>query len=184
MSDDGWTVKIDADGTWLCEHSDLQGNPAPPSRLATKEATIENPRDNPKRQRGWLWCPDCGTYWRIWKSLNTAKQYVLPPVEDRIPPPGRYRRLRQRDIDEILAALRELVPGIEAAQHAQYFPGDDDDLWFFRLPSGKNPVQIESANGDCPFIIAANFPAEADSGTTVAEVVVKVSHLLKLGLDA
>ena len=115
MSNDGWTIEIDADGTWLCEHSNSQGNATPPTRLTANEATIENPQDSPERQRGLS--SDCDTYWRVWKGLKQAKQYVLSPLVDFIPPPGRYRRLRQRDIDQILAALKESFSRIEAAHN-------------------------------------------------------------------
>lgn len=175
-----WIVTIEADGGWFCEHCDRQGNVMPSTRLTIKEAQIENPNDSPNRQRGHVWCPDCGTYWRVWKDLRLAKQYVAPPLVKMVLPTARYRRLRSRDVDQILAALRESIPELEVTQYQQSWPADDDGIWFFHVLAGKNIVQIESPTGYCPFLIEDDVGKEARSGATVAGVVAQVLELLRL----
>ncbi len=114
-----------------------------------------------------------------------AKQYIVQPIghiEPAVDPrrPPRYRRMRVRDIDRIIAATRELVSDLEVTQLQEYWPADDDGLWFFRGRPGGNEVQIESWNGDCPFIVEHDRGSEAYTETTVADVVAKVVELLQM----
>jgi hypothetical protein len=185
VGDGAWRVKIEADSTWLCEHSERGGNPAPPTRLTVKDGMVENPQDSADRRRVYLRCPECGTHWRVWEHERTAKLYVANPSMHLCSaktslPPAHYHRSKTMEIDQILADVRELVPDVEITQYKQSWPGDDDGLWFFRLPSSDNEVQIESWNGTCPFIVESGKTDEADTGTTVPDVVAKVVSLLRL----
>jgi hypothetical protein len=181
---DEWIVAIEANGAWLCEHSDAQGGAAPSTRLTINEARIENPHDTPNRQRGYLFCPGCGTYWRAWSGLKKAKQYVAPPHERMVSPAAPYRRLRSRDIDEILAALRESIPQLQVTQHQQSWPGDDDGLWFFSIAKSRKHIQVESSWGQCPFIVEHSdmlSSSEAIIANSIQEVVQEVvSYLSRL----
>jgi hypothetical protein len=70
-----------------------------------------------------------------------------------------------RDIDTIIAAVRAKLPAIEVEQHQVKFPGaDDDGVWWFRLPSVKDVVQIDSSDGQCPFLVD-----DSDSDPPAAE---------------
>jgi hypothetical protein len=90
-----------------------------------------------------------------------------------------YRRTRLRDIDRIVAAARELLPGLEVVQYQQSWPGDDDGLWFLTLPPRRNRTQIESPNGACPFTFEDDL-GNLRTGNSVAEVVAKVLELLQM----
>ena len=70
-----------------------------------------------------------------------------------------------RDIDIIMAAVRAKLPAIEVQQHQVKFPGiDDDGVWWFRIPGIKDFVQIDSHNGQCPFLVD-----DSDSNPPAAE---------------
>lgn len=156
MDAGGWTVNIEDDNSWLCEHRDLDNNPAPARRLLADDLTIENPLAEPDRCMGHMTCPDCGTYWRVWERLRIAKQYIAPPSVRSVSAQSRsaaYRRLRTRDVDHVLAAVLRSIPNVEITQYTQYRPFDDEGLWFFRVPGAKKDIQIESSSGECPFFI-------------------------------
>jgi len=84
-----------------------------------------------------------------------------------------------RDVDRIIAEIIQLLPSTQWWQLQVKYPGvDDDGLWFFRLPSGTNEVQIESSNGTCPFLMEQKATNERYTGSTASEVVVKVVEWL------
>lgn len=87
----------------------------------------------------------------------------------------------KRDIDFITEQLIASVPGIVIVQLKVPNPGaDDDGLWFINIPDRKNQVQIESSEGNCPFLIESAFNDERFHGHTVQEVVETVKHLFSL----
>jgi hypothetical protein len=56
-----------------------------------------------------------------------------------------------RDIDQIIAVLRRIDPGIAARQLEVSHPGNDDDgIWFFTHPGRAEEVQLESSTGALP----------------------------------
>jgi hypothetical protein len=158
VHDDSWLVEIDSHGNWLFEHLDHTGKVAPPTSLNVTQAIVENPDADEKRRRGHLWCPACGTYWRVWEHSRIAKQYAAPPSvylasREGVAASARYRRSSIRDIDRIIAAARERLPDLLVEQHQQSWPADDDGLWFFFLPGIAKDIQLESPFGVCPFIV-------------------------------
>ncbi len=189
MHDDSWLVEIDPHGNWLCEHLDHTGNVAPPTSLNVTQAIVENPDADEKRRRGHLWCPACGTYWRVWEHDRIAKQYVAwPPVHlassKAVAASARYRRSPIRDIDRIIAAARELLPDLVVEQHQQSWPGDDDGLWFFSLHGIAKDIQLESPSGMCPFIVEhgdMKSSTDAQTARSVEEAAEKVvAYLMSL----
>jgi hypothetical protein len=88
-----------------------------------------------------------------------------------------------RDVDQVITEIKRRLPQVCWSQLQVKHPGvDDDGLWFFRLPSGTNEVQIESSNGTCPFVVEHNATNERYTGRTVSEVVAKVVEWLPLGI--
>ena len=84
----------------------------------------------------------------------------------------------QRDIDHIIERLKTEIPGVQVTQLQVTHPGaDDDGLWFIRIPSRAEEVQIESSQGSCPFLIESDFSDERFHGHTVDEVVSTVRRL-------
>jgi hypothetical protein len=66
-----------------------------------------------------------------------------------------------RDIDKISAAVRAKLPAIEIKQHQSKYPGyEDDGVWWFRLPGTKDFVQIDSPDGQCPFLNSSTRNSE------------------------
>ena len=182
MDDGTWIVEIDSHGDWPCRHCDRTGNPAPPNSLSLTQAITENPNADAEHRRGHLWCPDCGTYWRVWEHSRVAKQYIALPSVTLVPPEGllapvRYRRLPIRDIDRVIVAGRGLITDLEVTQYQQSWPNDDDGLWFFGLPNVDKQIQIESWTGECPFIVEHSdmkSSSEAETARSVEEAVDKV----------
>lgn len=189
MHNDSWLAQIDSHGNWLCEHCDDAANAAPPTSLNVTQAIVENPDADTKHRRGHLWCPDCGTYWRVWEHSGIAKQYAAPPSvhlasSKAVAASARYQRSPIRDIDRIITAARKRLPDLLVEQHQQSWPGDDDGLWFFSLPGIAKDIQLESPSGMCPFIVEhgdMKSSTEAQTARSVEEAIEKVvAYLMSL----
>ncbi len=87
-----------------------------------------------------------------------------------------------RDVDRIIEEIERLLPDVRWEQWKRMHPTDDDGLWFFRVPSSANEVQIESSNGVSPFLIEHDATNERQTGNTIAEVVAKVVEWLRLDI--
>ena len=175
-------VDIMEDGSWLCEHADEPARVAPPTVLNLSNAVDEEFGTSPARTaQKCIWCPDCGTYWRVWTIQldwgfssggyasqhdwrflcgGFAKPYVDLNTEVRRGLNPKYQRVPIRDIDCIIAAALKQLPDLRVRQQMQHSPKDDDKLWFFWLPSAENNiVQLspwrdkDSENGSCPFLV-------------------------------
>ncbi|MEM8947508.1 MAG: hypothetical protein AAGD11_20205 [Planctomycetota bacterium] len=85
-----------------------------------------------------------------------------------------------RDIDQIIVEVKKSLPNIQVSQLSVTHPSDDDGLWFFRLLSESNEVQIESSSGNCPFLIEHDAANERFTGVDVAGVTAKVVELAQL----
>lgn len=82
------------------------------------------------------------------------------------------------DIDDVIAAVQRVVPGVRCDQLTVTHPADDDGIWFFRFPNGGNEVQIESSLGNCPFLVEHSLTNERFEGATVDVVAEKVVQWL------
>jgi hypothetical protein len=83
-----------------------------------------------------------------------------------------------RDIDQITAQLALEIPGIYIRQLQVSHPGaDDDGLWFIDIPSREERAQLESPDGNCPFLIESDFSVERLHASTIDEVVEVVKRL-------
>ena len=58
-----------------------------------------------------------------------------------------------RDIDIIIAKVREQLPAVAVEQLQVVHPADDDGIWWFSLPGVKRDVHVESSFATCPFVI-------------------------------
>ena len=93
-----------------------------------------------------------------------------------------------RDIDIVIEKIRALHPDAAIEQLKVKFPGaDDDGLWFFRIPSERENIQVESSTGVAPFVVErggapAVYGASIDQ--VVSEVVTAVSRKLAVTLLA
>jgi hypothetical protein len=85
-----------------------------------------------------------------------------------------------RDVDRIIGWVSARLPDVQWQQLKVMFPADDDGLWFFDLPGGRNTVQIESSSGMCPFVVEHDLTEERYQGDTVEEVSAKVIEWLRL----
>ena len=82
-----------------------------------------------------------------------------------------------KDNDHIIERLKVALPTVQIAQLQTTHLGDDDGLWFIRLPGNPCEVQIESRDGNCPFLIESDFNDGCYHGYSVDEVVVGVTQL-------
>jgi hypothetical protein len=58
-----------------------------------------------------------------------------------------------RDIDRVIALVRGRLPSVSVVQWHKTHPGDDDGIWWFRLPGVERDIQLESSFGTCPFLV-------------------------------
>jgi hypothetical protein len=172
-----YDVSLHEDGSWFCQHVDAFENPAPPIRLSLQQTVEENPIHPTSTPRRAVRCPDCGTRWRVWLLARIARPYTEWGPEEQSKPP-RCCRAPVRDIDRIIALVREQLPGINVVQHKGTHPADDDGLWWFRSPGVEVDIQLESSYGTCPFIVEhadMHVTRETRRADTVEEAVQAVT---------
>jgi hypothetical protein len=75
------------------------------------------------------------------------------------------------ELEQIIKGVAARLPKVQYRQLPVTHPGDDDGLWFFRLPGGEEEVQIESSTGVCPFVIEGDGHHQRRVGATVEDVV-------------
>jgi hypothetical protein len=86
-----------------------------------------------------------------------------------------------RDVERIIRLISETHPAVEVRQLKVLHPGaDDDGLWLFNQPESRFEVQIESANGMCPFLVETDETPERRTTSSVAETVQAIAALLHL----
>ena len=83
-----------------------------------------------------------------------------------------------RDIDRITERLGLEIPGVHIQQLQVSHPGaDDNGLWFIDVPDRKERVQLESPDGNCPFLIESDCSDERLHASTIDHVVEAVKRL-------
>jgi hypothetical protein len=183
---DLWTVPVDDDGTWVCEHADCQGKTSPPARLTIEGLNIE-PYSRLENPRYALRCSKCGTNWRIWKKFRVAKWYAANPgrpvcLKDATSTASPLRRIHAKDIDEILKRVGFNHPTATVWQLADTYPADDDGIWFIGRAGGGEEIQLESSSGNCPFLIEEDYeiPVTAEQVDLAVQLVVPQQHTLRI----
>lgn len=87
-----------------------------------------------------------------------------------------------RDVDQIIGELKLRHPELSIEQLKVSHPGaDDDGLWFITAPDLAGEIQIESWNGQCPFLIESDFNNKQLHSSTVQDTVAKVEALIAFG---
>jgi hypothetical protein len=87
-----------------------------------------------------------------------------------------------RDVDQIIEMLKTRHPDVSIEQLKVSHPGaDDDGLWFITTPDLPGEIQIESWNGQCPFLIESDFENKQLNSSTVQDTVTKVEALIAFG---
>ena len=71
----------------------------------------------------------------------------------------------ERDIDRIIATVKERLPTIEVQQFKATHPADDDGVWWFYVPGVNADVQIDSSYGQCPFLVDHSDTAQPAGGS-------------------
>lgn len=85
-----------------------------------------------------------------------------------------------RDIDRLIALVRNEFPDVLCEQLAILHPADDDGIWFFRLPGVKGEVQAESSSGMCPFIVETDKHDERVHSETIEAAARTIGAWLRL----
>ena len=75
-----------------------------------------------------------------------------------------------RDIDALIGRVREFYPAVLVEQLKVLHPvADDDGLWFFRSPSMRGNIQVESSTGNAPFTVETNYENGCLTGLTLEQ---------------
>lgn len=56
-------------------------------------------------------------------------------------------------IEQLIPAIKAVLPGVVVRQLQAALPGDDTGLWFVSHPDSKVEVNVESQDGEFPFLI-------------------------------
>ena len=86
----------------------------------------------------------------------------------------------QRDIDTIIAIVKQYLPSVIVSQLQKKRPADDDGIWWFELPNCDNDIQIESSTGMCPFLVETNEQSSyhARKAQTIEQAVQMITDYL------
>ena len=87
----------------------------------------------------------------------------------------------QCDIDSVIAKLQRAFPKIAVEQLRVPHPADDAGIWFFTYPGVDDEVQLESPDGQAPFLVESNRAPVTDAMTPDEAVALVIA---RLGLDA
>ena len=86
----------------------------------------------------------------------------------------------ERDIDQIIAAVREQIPEV-TVDRLQQSPAEDGGIWWFGLPGVIDDVRVENRWGQCPFVIQTEDDRsgyQRHTALTVAEAVQLIAGYL------
>ena len=87
-----------------------------------------------------------------------------------------------RDVDQIIQELKTRHPELVIEQLKVSHPGaDDDGIWFITAPDLPGEIQIESWNGQCPFLIESHFSNKQLNSSTTQDTVAKVEAVIEYG---
>jgi hypothetical protein len=86
---------------------------------------------------------------------------------------GANFQIMPRDIDRIIESLKREFPAVQVTQLQVTHPADDDGLWFINVPGKSRKIQIESPDGNCPFLIEFDGSTKQLHGKTVDDVLAK-----------
>lgn len=74
----------------------------------------------------------------------------------------------ERDIDQVIAVVRQQIPEATVDQIPKERPGDDDGVWWFGLPGVLEDVRVEQRRGAGPFQLITEDDQSGYQRRTVA----------------
>ena len=83
-----------------------------------------------------------------------------------------------RDIDQVLRALQRRYPDLRVEQPPASQGPDAGGIWSIGLPSGAIEAQLESASGNCPFLIESSLSRERLHAASIGEAINMASTIL------
>jgi hypothetical protein len=93
-----------------------------------------------------------------------------------------------RDIDQLIEQLKSRLPDVEVDQlEPTEGGGEEDGLWFFRMPGSGQEIAVETDAGALPFTLEHDdmrSSAEAETAGSVDEAVEKVVAYLSAARPA
>jgi hypothetical protein len=93
-----------------------------------------------------------------------------------------------RDIDQLIEQLKSRLPDVEVDQlEPTEGGGEEDGLWFFRMPGSGQEIAVETEAGALPFTLEHDdmrSSAEAETAGSVDEAVEKVVAYLSAARPA
>jgi hypothetical protein len=87
-----------------------------------------------------------------------------------------------RAIDQIIAEVRQSLPDMHVTQLEKTHAGDDDGIWWFSTPAGDSDIQLESATGNCPFLVETN--EHSSQHARMAYTIEEAVHMIVAYLSA
>ena len=83
-----------------------------------------------------------------------------------------------RAIDRVIASIKAAMPGMAVRQLQVAHPGDDSGLWFFTHPGSRVEVNVESSDGEFPFLIENSENGIRMTTTTDEDTIAAVSLVM------
>lgn len=84
----------------------------------------------------------------------------------------------EHDVDKIIEVIKEKFSGVKVESVNPFVPGSFyQGLWFFNIPNVDGEIQIESSNGNCPFLVESHLNDDRYNGYSVVEVVSIIENL-------
>jgi hypothetical protein len=79
-----------------------------------------------------------------------------------------------KPIDQLLTSLKSALPGVQIRQLQPALPADDAGLWFITHPDSNVEINVESHDGDFPFLIENS---RNDTRVTTADLAETITAL-------
>jgi hypothetical protein len=76
-----------------------------------------------------------------------------------------------KPVDQLMTALKSAIPGVQIRQLQPTLPADDAGLWFITHPDSNVEVNVESHDGEFPFLIENSRNDTRVTTTDLAETI-------------
>ncbi len=76
-----------------------------------------------------------------------------------------------KPIDQLMKSLKSAIPGVQIRQLQPALPADDAGLWFITHPDFDVEVNVESHDGEFPFLIENSRNDTRVTTTDLAETI-------------
>lgn len=88
-----------------------------------------------------------------------------------------------KDIVAIITRLKNVHADLNVTQLAATHLSDDDGIWFIKSTNFSGEIQLESSNGECPFLIESDLNEKRQTACTIDDTIEIVEGLIKLGAE-